>query len=212
MKKIIITIDRQCGSGGREIGARVGELLGIPKYDQELVTLAAKNDATVTEESFEKVDERATNSFLYTLVMGGAHHALGAAGHTGSMPLNDRLFAKQSALMHELAEEGSCVFIGRCSDYVLKDDPARLSVYILGNTPDRIARVAENDGLSESDASDRISKTDRRRASYYNFYTGAKWGRSENYHLTLNSSLLGIEGTARVIAEMARLKLEQAEE
>jgi len=212
MKKIIITIDRQCGSGGREIGARVGELLGIPKYDQELVALAAKDDNTVTEESLEKVDERATNSFLYTLVMGGAHHSLGAVGHASSMPLNDRLFAKQSALMRELSEEGSCVFIGRCSDYVLKDDPARLSVYILGNTPDRIARVAKNDGLSESDASDRVSKSDRRRASYYNFYTGAKWGRVENYHITLNSSLLGIEGTARVIAEMARIKLEQAEE
>lgn len=209
MQKVIITIDRQYGSGGREIGTRVSELLGIPKYDEEFVTLAAKDDSTVTEESLEQVDERATNSFLYTLVMGGAHHALGTAGHAaGSMPLNDRLFAKQSALMHELAEEGSCVMIGRCSDYVLKDEPARLSVYIYGETKDRLARVAARHNISESDASDRINKTDRRRASYYNFYTGAKWGRCENYHLTLNSSLLGIEGTARVIAEMARIKME----
>ena len=208
MEKVIITIDRQYGSGGREIGDRVAELLGIPNYDEEFVSLAAKDDNTVTPESLEKVDERATNSFLYTLVMGGAHHT-SLAAHSHTLPLNDRLFAKQSALMRELSEAGSCVMIGRCSDYVLKEEPARLSVFIYGDLADRKARVALRHGISESDALDRINKTDRRRASYYNFYTGGKWGKYDNYHLAINSSTLGIEGTARLIADMARMKMEK---
>ena len=207
MSKIIITIDRQYGSGGREIGARVAELLGIPKYDEEFVSLAAKDDETLSEEALEKVDERATNSLLYTLVMGGASHPGVGGHHPHSLPLNDRLFAKQSALMRELAEKGSCVMIGRCSDYVLKDEADRLSVFIYADLSDRKTRVAARHDIKESEAIDRISKTDRRRASYYNFYTGGKWGKYENYHAAINSSALGVEGTARLIADMARLKM-----
>ena len=206
MSKIIITIDRQYGSGGREIGARVAELLGIPKYDEEFVSLAAKDDETLSKEALEKVDERATNSLLYTLVMGGASHA-GLMQHSHSLPLNDRLFAKQSALMRELAEKGSCVMIGRCSDYVLKDEKDRLSVFVYANVADRKARVAARQGVKESEAIDLINKNDRRRSSYYNFYTGGKWGKYDNYHLAIDSSVLGIEGTAQLIAKMAKLKL-----
>lgn len=208
MQKVIITIDRQYGSGGREIGERVAELLGIPIYDEQFVSLAAKDDDTLTEEALEKVDERATNSFLYTLVMGGTHHT-GLAHHSHALPLNDRLFAKQSAIMRELAEEGSCVMIGRCSDYVLKEDPARLSVFIYADIADRKARVARRQDISESAAVDRINKTDRRRRSYYNFYTGGKWGKYDNYHMALSSSMHGIEGTAHLIVEMARMKMEK---
>lgn len=210
MPKVIITIDRQYGSGGREIGNRVAELLGIPKYDEEFVSLAAKDDATLSEEALEKVDERATNSLLYTLVMGGASH-VGIPHHSHTLPLNDRLFAKQSALMRELAEKGSCVMIGRCSDYVLRELPDRLSVFVYADVADRKARVAERQSIKENEAIDLINKTDRRRSSYYNFYTGGKWGKYDNYHLAINSSTLGIEGTARLIADMARLKMEQGE-
>ena len=209
MSKVIITIDRQYGSGGREIGTRVAELLGIPKYDEELVSLAADSDEALAKEALEKVDERATNSLLYTLVMGGASHGGVSSHHPHTLPLNDRLFAKQSALMREWAEKGSCVIIGRCSDYVLKDERARLSFFIYADVADRKARVAAQYGIKESEAIDRINKTDRRRASYYNFYTGGKWGKYDNYHIAIDSTVFGIEGAARLIADMARKKMSE---
>ena len=208
MKKVVITIARQYGSGGREIGERVAELLSIPKYDKELIRLAVEDDETLTEEDAHMVDERATNSLLYTLAMGSnMFSAIHGVGHVP--PLNDKLFVKQSEIIRRVAEEGSCVIIGRCSDYVLREEPARLSVFIYADIEARRARVAQRHELTPSAALDVINKTDRRRSSYYNFYTGNKWGKYDNYHLALNSATLGIEGTAQVIAHMARLKMEQ---
>ena len=207
MQKIVITIARQYGSGGREIGERVAELLGIAKYDKEFVTLTAQEDETLSEEALHQVDERATNSLLYTLAMGS--NIFGLSQHAHALPLNDRLFAKQSALIHRLADEHSCVMIGRCADYVLRDAPHRLSVFIYADIESRKKRVASRHDISENAAIDVINKTDRRRASYYNFYTGGKWGKYDNYHIAIDSSVLGIEGTARLIADMARIKMEE---
>ena len=206
MKKVVITIARQYGSGGREIGERVAEILGIPKYDKEFVTLAAGRDESVCTEALEKVDERATNSLLYTLAVGSNLFGL-SAGTTHSLPLNDKLFVLQSAIIRQKAEEESCVMIGRCADYVLHGSPDRLAVFVYADIEERKRRVAMRHGISESRAIDLINKTDRRRSSYYNFYTGGKWGKFDNYDLAINSALLGIEGTAQVIAAMAREKL-----
>lgn len=211
MKKILITIARQYGSGGREIGERVAELLAIPKFDKELIRLAAENDETVSLEALEKVDETATNSLLYTLAMGSNLFGMAPiAPH--ALPLNDKLFMKQCAVIRAEAEKGSAVFIGRCADYVLRKNPARLSVFIYGDLECRKKRVATRHGITESAAIDVINKTDRRRAAYYNFYTGGKWGKYDNYHLAVNSSYLGIEGTAQWIAQAARLKAESEAE
>lgn len=206
-KKVIVTVARQYGSGGREIGERVAELLGIPKYDKELITMAAEKDG-FSEEALEKIDETATSSLLYTLAMGSN---LFAGAHVPQMhlPLNDKLFVRQSEVIRSLAEKESCVIIGRCADYVLRNDPCRFSVFVYGDIACRRARVAERHSVKESVALDLINKTDRRRASYYNFYTGGKWGKYDNYHLAVNSSVLGIEGTAQVIAEAVRCKLEK---
>ena len=206
-KKVIITVARQYGSGGREIGERVAELLGIPKYDKELITMAAEKDG-FSEAALEKIDETATSSLLYTLAMGSN---LFAGAHVPQMhlPLNDKLFVRQSEVIRSLAEKESCVIIGRCADYVLRNDPNRFSVFVYGDIACRRARVAERHSVKESAALDLINKTDRRRASYYNFYTGGKWGKYDNYHLAINSSALGIEGTAQVIAEAVRRKLEK---
>ena len=206
-KKVIITVARQYGSGGREIGERVAELLGIPKYDKELITMAAEKDG-FSEAALEKIDETATSSLLYTLAMGSN---LFAGAHVPQMhlPLNDKLFVRQSEVIRSLAEKESCVIIGRCADYVLRNDPNRFSVFVYGDIACRRARVAERHSVKESAALDLINKTDRRRASYYNFYTGGKWGKYDNYHLAVNSSALGIEGTAQVIAEAVRRKLEK---
>jgi cytidylate kinase len=204
-EKVVITIARQYGSGGREIGERVAELLSIPKYDKELITLSAQKDG-LSEQVLEKVDETATSSLLYTLAMGSNLFA-GAHAAPYSLPLNDKLFVRQSEVIRSLAAEGSCLVIGRCADYVLKDDPARFSVFIYGDLECRRRRVAERHGVKDAAALDLINKTDRRRASYYNFYTGGKWGKLDNYHLAINSSALGIEGTAQAIAAAIRLKM-----
>ena len=206
MKKVIITIARQYGSGGREIGERVAELLAIPNYDKELLHLAVAEDETLSEIDVHEVDERATNSLLYTLAMGPHVHAHGVP-HTP--PLNDRLFAKQAEVIRKAAEEGSCVIVGRCGDYILREEPARLSVFIYADIESRKARVAERHGVTPSAAIEMINKADRRRSVYYNFYTGRKWGRYDNYHLALDSAVLGIEGTAELIAQMARLKMQE---
>ncbi len=204
MKKTIITIARQYGSGGREIGERVAELLGIPKYDKEFVTMAAEQESTLDPRALEKVDERATSSLLYTLAMGS--NMFHTPHISPALPLNDRLFAIQCSIIRNLAEEHSCVMIGRCADYVLRENPDRLSIFIYADIDARKKRVAERHNVKESEAIDIINKTDRRRASYYNFYTGNKWGKYDNYHIAINSTVLGIEGTARLIADMARLR------
>lgn len=209
MKKTIITIARQYGSGGREIGERVAELLGIDNYDKEFVTMAAEKESALDAHALEKVDERATSSLLYTLAMGS--NLFHAPHVSPALPLNDRLFAIQCSIIRSLAEEKSCVMIGRCADYVLREHPDRLSVFIYADLDTRKKRVAARHGVKESEALDIINKTDRRRASYYNFYTGNKWGKYDNYHIAINSAVLGIEGTARLIADMARLRGEEEE-
>ena len=204
-KKIIITIARQYGSGGREIGERVAKLLGIPLYDKEIITDAAAK-GSLNEEIIKKADESAANSLLYTLAMGS--NVLGTTMHFGyKMPLNDKLFILQSEVIKGYAKEGSCVIIGRCADYVLRDEPSILRLFIYGDLDHRQARVLErHPELKSSQVIDVINKTDKRRSSYYNFYTGNKWGKYDNYDMAINSSTLGIDHTAQVIAASA-LKL-----
>ncbi len=198
-KKIIVTIARQYGSGGREIGERISEILGIPLYDKQLITDAAAK-GNLNEEIIKGADESAANSLLYTLAMGSNHY--GAAMHFGyKMPLNDKLFILQSEVIKEYAEKGSCVIIGRCADYVLRDDHDVFRIFVYGDLEHRQARVKErHPEIKPSQVIDVINKTDKRRASYYNFYTGNKWGKYDNYDIAVNSSTFGIEGTAQLIA------------
>ena len=207
-KKVIITIARQYGSGGREIGERVAELLGIPLYDKELITDAASK-GTLNEEIIRSTDESAANSLLYTLAMGS--NVLGGAINFGyKMPLNDKLFILQSETIKEYAERGSCVIIGRCSDYVLRNEKNVLRLFIYGDLDHRKERVAlRHPEIKSSQIVDVINKTDKRRASYYNFYTGNKWGKYDNYDMAINSSTLGIEGTANIIAASARKLMDE---
>ncbi len=121
-----------------------------------------------------------------------------------NMPINDKLFLVQSEIIKNAAAKGSAVIVGRCADYVLRDDPRAISVFIHADTKVRAKRVAERNGTTESEAYDLMAKTDRRRANYYNFYTGKRWGETTNYHLCIDSSVLGLEGTAKIIAEFAK--------
>ena len=202
-KKLIITIARQYGSGGREIGERVAKMLDIPIYDRELITDAASK-GNLNENVLKTADESAASSLLYTLAMGS--NVLGTTMHFGyKMPLNDKLFILQSETIKEYAAGGSCVIIGRCADYVLRDEPNILRLFIYGDLDHRQARVAErHPELKSSQIIDVINKTDKRRSSYYNFYTGNKWGKYDNYDIAINSSTLGIEGTAELIVALAK--------
>ena len=202
-KKIVITIARQFGSGGREIGERVAKLLGIPLYDKEMIKDAAE-EGKLDEGVIKEVEETAANSLLYTLAMGS--NILGTTAHFGyKMPLNDKLFILQSEIIKKYASEGSCVIIGRCSDYVLRDTEGVFRIFIYGDLDHRRERVkARHPEIKEASIIDVINKTDKRRISYYNFYTGGKWGKYDNYDMAINSSTLGIEGAAQLIAASAQ--------
>lgn len=207
-KKIIITIARQYGSGGREIGERVADILGIPLIDKELIKDAAAS-GELNEEIIRSADESAANSLLYTLAMGS--NMLGSSIHFGyKMPINDKLFLLQSEAIKQYASRGSCVIIGRCADYVLREEPGLFRIFIYGDLDHRQERVKErHPEIKSTQVIDIINKTDKRRASYYNFYTGNKWGKYDNYDMAINSSTFGIDETARLIAAAVNKLIEE---
>lgn len=205
-RNTVITIARQYGSGGREVGMRLAEVLGIKSYDRELITMAAQKSG-MSSEILNHADEKATNSLLYTLALGSSYY--GAASIGTDVPINDKLFITQSQIIRDIAAEGPCIIIGRCSDYVLRTNPARFSVFIYAPIEARIRRVIERGAAkTEKEARDLISRTDKRRINYYNYYTGRKWGSPDNYNMMLDSSFLGIEGSARAIADVYREKVD----
>ena len=194
-----VTIARQYGSGGREIGVKLAELLGVKSYDKELITMAAKKSGISIDE-LNTADEKATNSLLYTLALGSSNYNHSSARF--NMPINDKLFVVQSELIREIADKEDCVIIGRCGDYVLRDKKNLLSIFIYADQDSRIKRIAERNGITEEEAEDLIAKTDKRRINYYNFYTGRKWGKFDHYSASINSTVLGTDGTAQFIADM----------
>jgi len=200
----IITIGRQFGSGGRDIGLKIADDLGIKYYDKELLTRAAK-DSGLAEEIFETHDERPTSSFLYSLVMDT--YSMGYMGNTfAEMPINHKVFLAQFDAIKKIADEGPCVIVGRCADYALADYPNVVSIFIHAPLEDRIKRVSQIMSLSRAKAKDLILKTDKQRASYYNYFTTKKWSEADSYELSITSSALGIEGSAKAIEEYVRIK------
>lgn len=193
---IIITISRQYGSGGRLIGEKLAEALGIPFYDKELITLAAEQGG-FSREIFERMDERASSSLLYTLSVNPGM----AGGLTGiaDLPLNDKVFLIQNNVIKQLADKGSCVIVGRCADYILKEYPNLIKIFICSDMADRIERITKVYGISFSNAEREIQKYDKRRANYYSFYTHTKPGIAVNYDLCLNSGQIGIDASVEVI-------------
>ena len=200
----IITIGRQYGSGGKEIGHFVAEAFGIKLYDKEMLARAAK-ESGICEEIFETHDEKPTNSFLYSLVMDT--YSMGYSGGSYSdMPINHKVFLAQFDAIKKIADEGPCILVGRCADYALESYPNVVSVFIHADLDARIRRIARLYNLTDAKAKDTIVKADKKRASYYNYYTNKKWSDSASYELCLNSSELGIEGTAKAIEQYVQLK------
>ena len=200
----IITIGRQFGSAGREIGYKVAKDLGIKLYDKEMLARAAK-ESGLCEELFETHDEKPTNSFLYSLVMDT--YSLGySSGSYADMPINHKVFLAQFDAIKKIASEGPCILVGRCADYALEDNENLLSVFIHADLDARIRRIARIYDLTDAKAKDMIMKTDKKRASYYNYYSNKKWGSAESSHMSLDSSVLGIDGTAEAIEKLVELK------
>ena len=200
----ILTIGRQYGSAGHEIGQELARQLNIPCYDKELLERAAK-DSGLCKEVFENHDEKPTSSFLYSLVMDT--YSYGYSSNVFSdMPLNQKVFLAQFDSIKQLSKEGPCVIIGRCADYALEDNPNCLSVFIHADLSMRIKRIAKMYGLTDVRAKDRILTADKRRSSYYNYYTSKKWGDADSYNLSLDSGLLVIDGTVAMLKYAIEMK------
>lgn len=195
----IITIGRQFGSGGHEIGAKLAEELGIPFYDRELLTRAAK-ESGFCEEMIQCHDERPTNSFLYNLVMDTYSFGYNSAAMV-DMPISQKVFLAQFDAIRKIADEGPCVIVGRCADYALSEYDNCLNIFIHGNEKCKIERIMRKYDLNEQKAKDMILKKDKQRQSYYNYYSSKKWGRSDSYDLSINSSVLGIDGSVKLIKQ-----------
>ena len=197
----IITIARQFGSGGREIGHKIAEILGVKCYDRDLITLAAEKSG-LSEEALHHADEKAASSLLYTLVMSSNMYHSNVDRF--NVPINDKLFCVQSEIIRDIAQRESCVIVGRCADYVLAEYPRVVRVFLYADFENRVKKICAEESISEADARERIVKTDKRRANYYNYYSGQKWGKIDNYDLALSTDKLRPEGTARFIVEYAR--------
>lgn len=196
MKKVIITIGRQFGSGGRTVGKKLAEQLGIAYYDKELINLASK-ESGICGEFFEKADEKNSGSLLKALAMGFTMN--NAIFQSNDYLSNESLFRIQSDVIRKVAAEGSCVLVGRCADYILREDPDCIDVFISAGWKDRILRAMEYNHLEEKEAGEFLRKADKSRASYYNYYTDKIWGAAESYDLCINSSLYGIDRTVAFI-------------
>ncbi len=199
--KTIITIGRTFGSGGREIGDKLAAHFGIPCYDKELVTRAAK-ESGLCEEVLDRHDERPNGSFLYNLVMDTYSFGYNSASFV-DMPISHKVFLAQFDTIKKLASDGPCVLVGRCADYALQDFPNVLNVFIYASMESRIQRIMQrfSDIDTAAKAKDMINKKDKQRKSYYDYYTNKKWGRVESYNLSVDSSVLGIEGTVDLFVQ-----------
>lgn len=193
-ENLIITISRQYGSGGRELGQKLAERLGIPYYDKELIILAAERSG-YARSLFEEADQKASNSVIFSLMRAGS------MANTYDMPLNDKIYLIQSSVIQQVARKGSCVIVGRCADYVLQDKFPCLNVFIHAGLQQRMDRAVRLYGLSPDDVQSTLLRTDKRRETYYNYYTGRKFGDARNYTLSLDSLGVGIDNAVRVLAD-----------
>lgn len=204
MANKIYTIGREFGSSGKAVGTKLAERLGIKLYDKELLQQAAK-DSGFCEEIFENHDEKPTNSFLYSLVM----DTYSVNGYSSApfldMPLNHKVFLAQFETIKKIAEKESCVIVGRCADYALADNPECINVFVKADMSVRIKNVSRALNVTENKAKDMINKTDKQRASYYNYYTSKKWGDSKSYDLCLDSGKLGIDGCVDMILKFREI-------
>lgn len=203
-EKFAITIGRQFCSGGHVIGEKLAEKLNIKFYDKELIALASK-ESGFSEKVFEKADEKPTNSFLYSVAI-GSYPVNSMFFQHNDLLTNDKLFITQSKVIKKIAAQNSCVILGRCSDYVLREEKKLVRVFLRADMEFRIERFKKlfSDNLPK-DITAQIIKTDKKRASYYSYYTGNEWSSLENYDLIINTSKIGFDNTVDQIINFLNL-------
>lgn len=195
----IITIGRQYGSGGHEIGEKLAQKLNIPFYDNALIDRVAK-ESGLSKDIINEHDEKPTASFLYNLVMDPYSVVYSRGSSMNDIPYGQKIFLAQFNTVKNIADEGPCVIVGRCADYILKDRKDVVKIFIYADKEFRAKRIlAENSDINPAKINDILDKKDRNRASYYNFYSDSKWGNASSYDLCINSSKLGIENTVKAI-------------
>lgn len=200
-KNYVITIGRQFGSGGREVALKLAEKLGIKCYDRELIDLAVEKKG-MSKDLLEKHDEKKHGLFL------GKRGADLPAFDTFGKTVNDRVFLVQSQIIRELAKNESCVIVGRCADYVLRDFDNVLSVFVTAPLDARVDRITRLYHVSPEEAKQQIAHFDKERSSYYKYYTNKHWGCCDHYQMALDSSILGTDETAEWIKDFAERKFQ----
>lgn len=204
----VITIGRQYGSGGRELGQILAKKLGFEFYDEELVTMAAEKNKMHTD-ILKAVDEKATKSLLYTLVTGSDLRFFNSSMQY-EMPINDKLFITQSEIIKGLADKSSCVIVGRCADYVLRDSAQKcIHLFVYADLEERIKRISQKYDLTYEKAKDKIQKIQKSRKSYYNYYSNREWANVSNYDLCINTGKLGLEKASDVAFEFIKRAVEE---
>lgn len=207
MEKFVINIGRQLGSGGKIVGEIIARRLGIRLYDKELINLAAEQSG-LCPEFFEKADEKESRGVLSTVIGYLRAPFVGDDGGVTNVLSNDALFKIQSDVIREVAARESAVFVGRCADYILRENPRCVNVFITADDADRIGRICRRQEVTPEEARAMMERIDAKRASYYDYYSSKTWGVASTYHLCLSTSVLGDEGTADFILEFAARKLQ----
>ena len=207
MEKFVINIGRQLGSGGKTVGEIIARRLGVRLYDKELINLAAEQSG-LCPEVFEKADEKESRGVISTMIGYLRAPFVGDDGGTANVLSNDALFKIQRDVIREVAARESAVFVGRCADYILRENPRCVNVFITADDADRIERIRRRQGVSAEEARAVMERIDAKRASYYDYYSSRTWGVASTYHLCVSTSVLGDEGTADFILEFAARKLQ----
>ena len=195
----VVTISRQYASGGREVAEKLAKEYGVPFYDRTLIAKAAK-ESGFAEAAFDNVEMKATNSLLYSIAMGMNAYGSPDLGYT-HLSLDDRIYIAQSDIIRKVADEGPCIIVGRCADYVLRERKDVVNIFIWSSMPFRIKRAIERDGVEPDKAEETITRMDKRRANYYNYHAIEKWGVVTNYHLAIQNDFRGVDKTVEVIKQ-----------
>lgn len=196
MKKRIVTISRQCGSGGRYIGEKLAKELGIPCYDEKLLDMVAK-ESGFAPDFIEEKGERITGSLLFNIASSLTYASNVLSGN--NMSLQDEIYFMQNRIIKELAEKEPCVIVGRCADYILREREDCLHVFIRADEESKLERAVKDYGMPEKEAASILKKKDKARYNHYKYYTDQEWGMASNYDLCLNSGLFGVDGCVEII-------------
>ena len=203
MKKKIVTISRQYGSGGRYIGENLAKAMGVPCYDEKLIDMVAKESGFAQSFVAEK-GERMTGSLLFNIAS-SLSFANNVFSTNNGVTLQDEIYFTQNRIIKELADKGPCVIVGRCADYILREREDCLNVFIFADNESKIERAEKYFNITREEAPAVLTKKDKARANHYKYYTDQEWGMASNYDLCLNSGLIGIEGCVKAIQQVLEL-------